>query len=262
MKVLITGGTGTLGREVASQAAREGYGVRIGSRRGRSRVFSSEYDSVHIELSDGTDLEKAVDGVDAVVHAASDPRKAKAVDVEGTRYLVEACRAAGVGHMIYVSIVGVDDIPLAYYRCKRRAEQLVEDGGVPFSILRATQFHSLIDGMFSAAARFPLVMPLPTDFQVQSVASAEVATRLVTSLNDGPSGRLPDFGGPEVMTIAEAAEQWHRIKGVRKRVVRVPIPGRIASGFRAGKNVVPSGEGEHGSLRFTEWLKANEARGA
>ena len=104
-------------------------------------------------------------------------------------------------------------------------------GGVPYSVLRATQFHSLVDGLISTAARMPLVIPLPTAFMVQSVATSEVADRLVQALVDGPGGRLRDLGGPEVMTLGEAAAVW-------KDVTRVTKPRRVsAASWQDGRRV-------------------------
>jgi uncharacterized protein YbjT (DUF2867 family) len=257
MRILITGGTGTLGRELTTAAVEAGYVVGIGGRRSPPKAAPHEQEWAQIQLADGSGLATAVDGVEAVIHAATDPRRATAVDVEGTRHLIEACRVAGVNHLVSVSIVGIDEIPLAYYRSKLQAERIVAQSGVPFSILRATQFHTLIDGLLSAAARVSLGMPLPTEFQVQSVAPSEVAARLVRCLAEGPAGRLPDFGGPEVMTLGQAAEQWRQIRRWPKRVLHLPIPGRVAAGFRAGENVVRSGE--HGTLRWLEWLRQYEA---
>ena len=152
----------------------------------------------------------------------------------------------------------MDEIPFGYYRAKAEAERLVAESGVPYSILRATQFHSFVDQLISTAARVPLVLPLPADFRVQSVAAEEVAARLIGALNGGPSGRLPDFGGPEVMTLGEAARVWKRVRGVQKPVVNVPLFGGLAAGFRAGHNTVP--EGEWGAVRWEEWLRAGGSR--
>lgn len=95
---------------------------------------------------------EAVASIDAIIHAASDSRNAEAVDVEGTRRLVDAARARGVRHVVFISIVGIDQIPFAYYQKKLAAESIVMSGGVPYSVLRATQFHSLVDGLISTAA--------------------------------------------------------------------------------------------------------------
>ena len=121
------------------------------------------------DLITGTGLAAAVQDVDTIVHLASDSRNARAVDVEGTQRLVDEARAAAVKHLIYVSIVGIDRIPFAYYQCKLEAEQTIASCGVPFSILRATQFHSFVAFLLSEAARFPFVMPIPSGFYVQSV---------------------------------------------------------------------------------------------
>jgi len=262
MNILVTGGTGTLGRHVVRTALGAGHGVRVQSRRPRSENARLE-DSLTVEwrqadLASGDGVPEAVAGVDAVVHAAHDPRKPQLVDVGGTRRLVEAARAAGVGHFIYVSIVGVDRIPFGYYRAKVEAEQIVAGSGIPYSILRATQFHSFVDQIIRAAARVPFVLPLPTDFQVQSAAAEEVADRLVRALADGPGGRLPDFGGPEVTTLGEAAAQWKAARGVQKPVVRIPLFGGFAAGFRAGHNTVAGGES--GSARWADWLAREPGR--
>jgi uncharacterized protein YbjT (DUF2867 family) len=177
--------------------------------------------------------------------------------VNGTRRLVEASRTAGVAHLVYISIVGIDDIPYSYYRRKREAEEIIAASGVPYTNLRATQFHSLIDFLITKAARLPLLMPLPTDFKFQSVADAEVATRLVACLGEGARGQL-EFGGPEVLTLGEMAAAWMAVRGVRKRLVRLPLPGAVAAGFRAGLNTTPNAP--QGTTRWREWLEQNKDR--
>lgn len=257
MKVLITGGTGALGRELVRAAEGAGHAVRIASRRPRPEGEPPGREWTQMDAATGEGIRAAVAEVDTVVHAASDPRRADAVDVNGTQRLVEAARAAGVGHLIYVSIVGIDQIPFGYYRRKLAAEQIVAESGVPYSILRATQFHTLVDMLLAAAARVPFVIPIPTEFRVQSVAPSEVADRLIRCLGQGPGERLPDFGGPEVLMLGKAAEQWKQAEAVHKSVVRLPVPGRTAAAFRAGKNTVS--EGEHGRIRWRDWLQSRNA---
>jgi uncharacterized protein YbjT (DUF2867 family) len=189
------------------------------------------------------------------VHLASDSRNAQAVDVEGTRRLVEAARAAGVKHFIYMSIVGIDRIPFAYYQCKLDAERVIASSGVPFSILRATQFHSFVAFLLSEAARFPFVIPIPSGFFVQSVDVGDVAARLGRAIDEGPGGMLRDFGGPEVLPVEEVTDQWlqHRPAGWVKRAIPVHMPGVAADALRAGCNTCP--EGERGMLTWREWLR-------
>lgn len=252
MTVLVTGGTGFLGREVVDVAARTGYRIRIGSRRPEPEEAETPHQWARMDVATGEGVTAAFAGVDCVIHAATDPKRAGSVDVDGTRLVVAAASAAGVKHLVHVSIVGIDRIPLRYYRAKLLAEEIVADGAVPYSILRATQFHTLVDMLLAAAASIPIVMPVPTDFRVQSVAPIEVAGRLVRAIADGPGGRLRDFGGPEAMTVGEAVRQWRDVRAERKRVMHLSVPGRVAGALRAGMNTAP--EGELGTLRWHDWL--------
>ncbi|GIW96298.1 MAG: nucleotide-diphosphate-sugar epimerase [Pirellulaceae bacterium] len=253
MKTLIVGGTGTLGKALLRDAHNRAWAVRLAGRRLPAADGTQYCEWVPLELSSGRGLPAAIEGVQTVIHAATDPRRSRKVDVNGTARLLEACRSCGVQHMVYISIVGCDAIPLGYYRCKRKAEQLVEESGVPYTILRATQFHDFVERLIARAARFPFVIPLPTDFLIQSVATGDVAARLLQCAEDGPSGRVPDFGGPELMTLGDAAREWIRVTGRHKPLLHLPVPGRIAAAFRSGKNVVRSGE--FGAVSWQEWLQ-------
>lgn len=259
MRVLVTGGSGSLGRVLVRALAGAGHAARVMSRRERTEAAPAGVEWARADLFTGEGLDAAVEGVDAVVHAASDPRRAEAVDVRGTRRLAEAALAAGVSHLVYISIVGVDEIPLGYYRRKLAAEQIIATSGVPYSVLRATQFHSLVDFLLSKAARVPLLMPLPTDLKFRSVDESEVAGRLAACVDAGPRGRLPDFGGPSVLSLGEMARAWKAARGVGKRVVHLPIPGAVAAAFRAGKNTAPAGE--RGVTGWEEWLARRATAG-
>lgn len=252
MNVLVTGGTGNLGRCLTRAVEASGHTVRILSRHPRPQSVTNSFEWAQADIASGEGVREALAGTDAIVHAASDPRRAKVVDVNGTRHLLEAARENRSVHLIYVSIVGIDDIPYSYYKRKRETEEMIKSSGVPHSILRATQFYSLVDSLISVAARVPVVMPLPMDFKFQCVAESEVAERLVQQLAKPPAGRLPDFGGAEVLTLGEMAETWMSVHRVKKTLVNLPIPGAIAAGFRTGKNTVL--EGERGVIRWREWL--------
>ena len=205
------------------------------------------------DLISGAGLTEAVADIDVIVHAASNSRNAHAVDVEGTQRLLDVARAASVTHLLYVSIVGIDRIPYLYYQCKLEAEQLITESGVPFSILRATQFHSFVAFLLSEAAKYPLILPIPSGFSVQSVDVPEVAARVSRAIDDGPRGPLRDFGGPEVLPLEEAAAQWQQHRSALKPVVPIPLPGSIAEAFHAAYNTCP--DGERGVVTWREWLK-------
>ncbi|HWS90000.1 MAG TPA: NAD(P)H-binding protein [Pyrinomonadaceae bacterium] len=258
MRVLVTGGSGSLGRILCRVIGEDGHAVRVLSTRPRASFDPAGFEWACADLARGEGLREAVDGVQAVFHLASDFNNAEAVDVEGTRRLCEASRAAGVSHLVYISIVGIDDIPTGYYKRKREAERIVESSSLPHSIQRATQFHSFVANLLSKAARVPLLMPLPAGFKFQSVDESEVAARLAACLAAGPRGRLVDFGGPEVLDLDAMARSWMEVKGVRRRLVPLPVPGAAAKALRAGKNTAPGGE--RGTVRWREWLERHAER--
>jgi uncharacterized protein YbjT (DUF2867 family) len=253
MRVLVTGGSGRLGRELVPLLAAAGHSVTILSRVQRTGPDLRVSHAVG-DLMTGAGLTESVADIDAIVHLASDSRNARAVDVEGTQRLVEVARAARVKHLLYCSIVGIDRIPFRYYECKLEAERLIAESGVPFSILRATQFHSFVALLLNEASRYPFIMPIPSGFFVQSVAIEEVAVRLCRAVNEGPNGMLRDFGGPEVLPIEEAATAWigHGRRNWALRAVPIYLPGKIAAAFRAGYNTCP--DGERGTLTWRDWL--------
>ena len=152
------------------------------------------------------------------------PRRARA---EGTARLVATARRAGVSHIVYSSIVGVDAIPWPYLRKKLAAEQHVPSGQVPWSIVRATQFFPPLDGFLTAAARLPIV-PGPTDVPGRPVDPHDFAEELARQIAHGPSLRVESYAGPETLSFGELADQWLAVRGRRERAVRLPIPGTSA----------------------------------
>jgi len=250
--VLVTGGTGTLGQQLRPRLQDAGFAVRIMSRRPRPEPLHPSIQWAQANLASGSGLAEAVAGVDVIVHAASSPRRDPlAVDVRGTARLLEEARKAGVGHLVYVSIVGIDRIPLSYYRYKLEAERLVAEGPVPWSVLRITQFHTFIERVLRRFLRFPVSL-LPVDFVYQPIDPGEAADRLVEIVQEGPGGRQPDIGGPEVLPLGHMARLWLQAQGRRMRIVNLPLPGRTARAFRQGFNTAP--DGRYGRTTWEEWL--------
>jgi uncharacterized protein YbjT (DUF2867 family) len=258
MEILVTGGTGTLGKALLPLLVAEGHAVRVLTRR-RDPLLPSGVRAVQGDLRTGAGLGVAVGGVERIVHAASSPvLRTRSTDVEGTRRLLEAARAAGAPLVVYTSIVGVDRHPFPYYQAKRDAEALVESSGLPFLIVRGTQFHQLLLRGLRPLACLPVV-PLPRGFRFQPIDAAEYAGRLVAALRDGERGRAPDIGGPEILTIDEIARSYLEARGARRPCILLPLPGRSARAFRAGLNLCPGRA--VGKLTWKQFLAGADVTG-
>ena len=253
MTTLVTGGTGVLGREVVSRLLANGDTVRIMSRRGGASNAAGDAEWATADLATGAGVVEAVEDVETIVHCASDPfGDTKEADIEGTRRLIEAAKVADVEHLYYISIVGIEKIDYPYYKAKVETEKVVEEGGVPFTILRATQFHTLLDTFFKTLMRRGPFLIVPGAMKYQLIDVGEVADHMVGTLPEGPSGRLPDIGGPKVQNAKEIAEQW--LKATGRKLIRVPVPAMGPfSGFAKGYNCCP--ENAFGKMTWEEWLE-------
>ncbi|MFF8476832.1 SDR family oxidoreductase [Streptomyces sp. NPDC015414] len=238
--ILVTGGTGTLGRLVTERLRADGHEVRVLSRGARPHA---------VDLREGSPaLDTALAGVETVVHCASSPRGG---DERAADHLIAAARRAGVGHLLDISIVGVDRVPLTYYRSKLAVERRIEESGLGWTVLRATQFHDLVASALRGLARSP-VLVLPAGVSDQPVEVAEVADRLAELAVAPPAGRVADMGGPQVRSFESLARAWLRATGRRRAVVNVPLPGGTYRAFRAGGHLAP--ERAVGKGTFEEYL--------
>jgi len=242
MNILVTGGTGGLGRPTVAALRASGHRVRVLSRRpGDGHVVG--------DLSNGSGLAAALEGIDAVVHCATNRRR----DLPATRRLLDAARIAGVGHLVFISIVGVDRIPYGYYRDKVACENLITASGIPFTILRATQFHDFVAMFLRPQRRLPWITVL--DVEDQPIAVEEVAARLAELAIAPPAGRVADVGGPERLHLRALAEQWQTAHGWRKKIRMLPLGGATIRALKAGHHMTPLPG--YGTRTFAEYAAAD-----
>jgi uncharacterized protein YbjT (DUF2867 family) len=242
MRIAIAGGAGTLGRHVTAELRRRGHEVRVLSR--SSREFP-------VDLSTGAGLDSALAGCAAVVDASNSQRRARQVLVEGAGRLLAAEQGAGVSHHVCISIVGCDRLPIGYYRVKTEQEQVVARGPVPWTIVRATQFHELAAGMFAAAARYR-VLPAAR-LPMQPVAAAEVAAALADAVEREPAGCRIEVAGPQISSVTDLARSWRSATGRAAALLPVPLPGRLGRELRAGALTAPAAD-VTGTVTFADWL--------
>ncbi|HEX5427864.1 MAG TPA: NAD(P)-binding oxidoreductase [Pedococcus sp.] len=237
--ILLTGGTGTLGRQVAPLLREAGRQVRVLSRHTHDAIDGVEYVVGDLDTSAG--VAQAVADVEAVIHCAG---AQKGDDVK-TRHLVEAARAAGSPHLVFISVVGADRVPVesaldramfGYFASKRAAELVVEQSGLPWTTLRATQFHDLVWLVAGALSRLPVV-PVPSGARFQPVDSGEVAERLVELAMGPASGLVPDLAGPTVYGLGELVRSYLSATGKRRPLVPVPVPGKAGRAIKDGANL-------------------------
>ena len=239
--ILVTGGTGTLGRLLVPRLQAAGRAVRVLSRTAHEPANGVEY--VSGDLTTGEGIDAAVDGVEVIVHAAG----ASKGDEHTTATLVRAAERAGVRHLVYISVVGADRVPVVsgvdramfgYIASKRAAERVIAESRVPWTTLRATQFHELSLTTARAMTKLPVV-PVPSGFSIQPVDGAEVADRLTELALGPPAGLVPALAGPRVYGFAELVRSYAKARGKHRALVPLRLPGKAARAFRDGANLAP-----------------------
>ena len=241
--ILVTGGAGVLGRLVVKHLSAAGYPVRGMSRRARPGEDWPGAEWAQADLETGEGIEAAVEGAEIIVHCAGSGKG----DEEKARNLVQAASRAGARHLVYISVVGADCIPIGsfvdramfgYFASKLAAERVVADSGLPWTTLRATQFHYLTLKVARSMAKLPVV-PLPAGFQFQPIDEGEVAARLAELALGAPAGQVPDMAGPKVYSMAELLRGYMQASHRHRPIIPVWLPGKAARAVRAGANLAP-----------------------
>ena len=242
MRIAVAGGTGLIGKLVVDDVRAAGHEPVVIAR------------SNGVDLLTGVGLADALRGVQAVIDVSNVVTISAQTSVDffgtATRNLLAAGDQAGVRHHVVLSIVGIDVVNLGYYAGKRCQEELVQGGPVPFSVLRATQFHEFAEQLTHRGGGW--FAPVPR-MRSQPVAAREVAQALVTLAVGAPVGSAPELAGPQQHDMIDLVRRVLRARGSRRRVLRLPVPGAVGRAL-AGGGLLPTGPGPRGVQTFDQWL--------
>jgi uncharacterized protein YbjT (DUF2867 family) len=267
MRILVTGGTGHLGRVVVSRLREQGHQVRVLARRPR---VDPGVEWITGDLATGDGVREAVAGVDTIIHAATHSPAAQRghfrlgdfvrspadVDVHGTRALLAAGEQEGVEQFVHVSIAGLQQTRrLPYSRRKLEAEEVVRSSQVPWSIVRATAFYWLLERMFENMLKQP-VLALPAHACMAPVDSDEFAGQIIECVANAWLGEREDFAGPQALTMVELMEQYLAATGRTRRIRHAPLPKKLQAAITAGNT---SAGARRGATTWGQWLQRTAA---
>jgi uncharacterized protein YbjT (DUF2867 family) len=246
VKIAIAGGTGTVGRHVTELVGRRGHESVVLAR------------STGVDLQSGAGLAGALAGVDVVIDVVSIATLSAAASSRffgaTSTNLLRAEASSGVRHHVSLSIVNASRVSAGYYAGKTVQENIVTAGSVPWTMLRATQFHEFAVQTLQRSSRAGLaVVPV---MRTQPVAAREVAERLVELALGSPRGHVPDLGGPREEHLLDMVRAYVRASRRRIRVVQIRLPGRMGTAMRDG-SLLPAGKTDRGTQSFAEWLDSD-----
>jgi uncharacterized protein YbjT (DUF2867 family) len=242
--VLVTGATGTLGTALVAGLADRGHDVRALVHR-RSADFPPAVQVVRGDVRNPADLAQALTGAQTVIHAATSAfRQAKTTELDGTRAVLAAAEQADA-HVIYPSIVGVDQLGGTYYQAKWQAEQLVT-AARRWTIQRATQLHPTLDRMLSHR-----VFPVTAHLAFQPLDAGDLADCLVGLVDAGPAGRAEDIGGPQILALRDLAAARRAATGNRTLLIPLPARGPFRT-LDTGLHLSP--DHARGKITWQQWL--------
>ncbi|CAF4527044.1 unnamed protein product [Rotaria sp. Silwood1] len=247
VKVLIVGGTGPVGQTLSKLFLSSQTPFLIGSRNPIS--INNENDNVasqstsnwiHMDLTKNEGINKSIDDdVDTILYLASLPQATtndgQPIDITLTKNLLNSIQKKNIKHLVYLSIVGVDKMPFSYYKGKLECERLIKESGIPYTILRATQFHSLVEDFANYLLNYPMDT-ISKVAKIQPIQIEAVAMELAKIVKEPPLNSTYDIGGRKIYTMKEIADSLLEARPEKKPTVNMPIIDEILNGFAEGYN--------------------------
>jgi uncharacterized protein YbjT (DUF2867 family) len=250
MKIVVIGGTGLIGSKTVANLRQGGHEV----------VAASPQSGINTVTGEG--LKGAMAGTQVVVDLANSPSFEDKAVLEffqtSGRNLLGAEAAADVGHHIALSIVGTDRMPdNGYFRAKVAQENLIKASGIPYTIIRSTQFMEFLRGIADMGTDGHVVRIAPGLFQ--PIAADDVAAIVADVALAAPRNRIVEIAGPERGPFNEIVARYLKAVGDPREVVRDP-EARYSGGRVEERSLVPLGEARLGRIGFDEWLRRAQAR--
>jgi uncharacterized protein YbjT (DUF2867 family) len=250
MKIVVIGGTGLIGSKVVANLRQAGHEVVAAS------------PSTGVNTITGEGLAQTMAGTDVVIDLANSPSFEDAAALEffetSGRNLLAAEAAAGVRHHVALSIVGTDRTPdNGYFRAKVAQEKLIETSGIPYTIIRSTQFMEFLGGIAASSTDGNIVRLSPGLFQ--PIAADDVAAILADVALAAPRSGIVEIAGPERAPFNEIVARYLKAAGDPREVVSDP-EARYFGGRVEERSLVPLGEARLGRIGFDEWLRVAAKR--
>jgi uncharacterized protein YbjT (DUF2867 family) len=249
MKIVVIGGTGLIGSKTVAILRRGGHEV----------VAASPNSGVNTITGEG--LKEAMVSAQVVIDLANSPSFEDRAVLEffetSGRNLLAAEAAAGVRHHIALSIVGIDRSDNGYFRAKVAQEKLIETSGIPYTIIRSTQFLEFLKGIADSATDGNMVRIAPGLFQ--PIAADDVAANVADVALAPPRNGIVEIAGPERAPFNEIVARYLKAVGDPREVVRDP-EARYFGGRVEEKSLVPLGEARLGRIGLDEWLRRSQAK--
>lgn len=254
-KILITGGTGNLGKVIVDLLGKTGSGVFVLT----SQDGLQDSQNIRFIKGDLTDKDSLVDlknQFDIIIHCASNALNSEAIDINGSRNLLDTVIYGKPEHFIYISIAGVDKSSFKYYQNKNRVENFIKESGIPYTIIRATQFHDLVLQRIikPIAGVNGKKLLIPQNLRFQSIDKKDVAQKVYEVTGQNPENEIICIGGPEILSLEKMIDIYLTLLNRDEITESIPPYNELQKIFTTGINLCP--ENKYGTITWSDYLKS------